>query len=279
MKKLFLVLLSLFLFHSFSYADTVNVSITDLNHDKVISENDPIENTYENGYYESSIVTEASVLDFDYATFDKNRDKRIQPKEYENYLNYIFPNKHAVTLIKTSKHTIKAIFFDINRNGYIDIDEPYTFMSKEMKEFGKIKSSLLYQIHITGFDSDDKITTIEMKNYLNSLKQFQWEIELINPPPKIIYDRYTIITDDNGNEAIDVNEKYGHFEFDASGKETFKESGLITPNHIDTLITNGFDINNDGLIQKEEFEIACLTLLKKKTLVIFVEPVIDTTKY
>lgn len=279
MKKLIYGLCVLFL-TSICNADTTKVFINDLNHNKALSENDLIEMVYENGYYEEEIVSSNIINKFDYTTFDKNKDGLIQTKEYQNYLNYIYPDKHEVALVSSTKKIIKAKIKDVNHNGYIDVDEPYEFNTNCSKEVGKIKASLLESIKSNGFSSDNLITTLELKAYFDSLKQYSWDIELVNNFVSIgPYERYTIITDSNSNSAIDVNEKYLHLEFNSNGSEAFKEKGYISQLHLDTILNNGYDANNDGLVQAKEFEAACLGLLNKKVLVILAPPIINTKKY
>lgn len=284
MKRLQLFLIGLYFLLGIGeicYSATIDVKVKDFDHNNLVTKNDVVEKVYENGFFETFILKPEDVTQVASSSFDINNDDKVQLSEYEKYLNHVSNATNIVNFIPVIKEKVKATFYDLNHNGYIDVNEPYKYIYiSGKKEIGKVKASLLSAVTNANYDKDGKITTIEMLNYFNSLRNFIWEIELINDCPQLSnYNLYTLITDKNKNNIVDVNEKFVHYSLDDKFNITFKESGLITQQHIDTIILSGYDINNDGQVQKEEFQNATLGLLNKTCLLTFVPPVIDTRNY
>lgn len=263
-----------------TYAQTIKTTVVDTNHDSAVSVGDKVEKLYQNGWLDLEVFSEQDYKNVILNKFDVNGDKKIQKDEYQKYLDFCSQDTFIVTLEPTPIQSIVAKITDSNRDGYVTAGEKYTFLlSKGGKEYGHFEQSTLDAVKEKGFDKDGLVTTKELLSYLNSLKQFTWSIELINPPVASNYDVYSIVTDENKDGNISLGEPYSHRAFTSNGEVSWKEAGTIIQAHLDMVLNGGFDTNGDGKVQKEEFESAARAYTNKSHLLTLAPAIVDMTKY
>ena len=116
---------------------------------------------------------------------------------------------------------------------------------------GLVACGIIQQLHLDpvfsdGYDAngDGKVQASEFQAWARWFTGDTWNISLNNPA--II----SIVYDLNNNGRVDIGDRYRHYSMSTG----FIKRGDINQDHIDQVLNNGYDVNDDGYVQIAEFQ-------------------------